>query len=106
MIGFYHHSLNHSKSGVHNYVKNCKMLLVELYDYYSSVYNPDRDMSKRVSVSVCPTRFHQVIANIISQDNSFIGHFSSSRSSSYIEVDNYLKNYFEIEQDSFNILEW
>ncbi|XP_057518393.1 zinc finger BED domain-containing protein RICESLEEPER 3-like [Amaranthus tricolor] len=36
LIGFYYHSLDRPHSDVHNYIGNHKMLLVELYDYYSS----------------------------------------------------------------------
>ena len=67
LIGFYYHSLDRPHSDVHNYIGNHKMLLVELYDYYSSVYNSSRDMSRRASVSVCPTKFNPIITNIISQ---------------------------------------
>ena len=48
-------------------------LLGELYEFYASVYNHARDMSRHASVSVCPIRFHPVIASIISQYDSFIG---------------------------------
>ena len=63
-------------------------------------------MSRHASVSVRPTRFNLIIANIISQEDSFVGPSSSSPSYSYLELDNYLKHHFEIEQDNFNILEW
>ena len=53
-----------------------------------------------------PTYYNPVIANIISQDDSFVGPSSSSPSTSYLELDNYLKHHFEIDQGSYNILEW
>lgn len=57
------------------------------------------------SVLVDPTRFQLVIANIISQDDSFIRSSSSSPSSSYVDVGKYFKYLFEIKQESFNILD-
>ena len=74
-----------------NHVESCWKILGDLYDFYASVYNPACDMSKHGSVTVYPTRFHLVIANIISKDDSFIGTSSTSPSSSpYVGIDNYL----------------
>ena len=91
LISFYYHSLNRPQSDVHNYVEKCKMLLVELYDYYSEVYKLGRNKSRSASVSVYPTKFHPAISNITSQNDSFIGIYFSS---SYVELDNYIKYHF------------
>ena len=63
-------------------------------------------MSRCAIVSVRTTGFNPIIANIISQNDSFVGPSCFLPSSSYFELDSYLKHQFEIEQDSFNILEW
>ena len=63
---FYYQSLDRPHSDVHNYVGNCKMFLTDLYDHYSSVYNPSRDTSRHASVSERPTYYNPIIANIIS----------------------------------------
>jgi hAT family protein/uncharacterized protein DUF4413 len=108
IIGFYYQALNRPATDVHNYVGNCKKLLVDLYDHYSSIYNPSRDTSRRASVSARPDYYNPVIANIMSRDDTFLGLGSSSSSStaSYLEVDNYLKHHFEIDLSNYNILEW
>ena len=64
------------------------------------------DVSRRASVSVHPARFGHIIDNILSQDDSFIWPLSSSPSSSYVEIHNYLKHHFKIDPNCFNILEW
>ncbi|XP_057518601.1 uncharacterized protein LOC130799505 isoform X2 [Amaranthus tricolor] len=104
VIGLYYQSLDRPPTDVHNYVGTCKKYLAELYDYYASVYNPKRDTSRRANVSARPSYYNSVIANIMSQDDSFVG--SSSSSTSYLELDSYLIHHFEIDQGSYNILEW
>jgi hAT family protein/uncharacterized protein DUF4413 len=106
IIGFYYQALDRPSSDVHIYVGTCKKLLADLYDHYSSIYNPSRDTSRRASVSERPMYYNPIIANIISQDDTFIGSSSSSPSASYLELDNYLKHHFEIDQSSYNILQW
>ena len=70
LIGFYYQSLERPPSDVYNYVGNRKKLLADLYDHYSSKYNPSRDMFRRASISARPTYYNLIIANIISQDDS------------------------------------
>ena len=76
------------------------MTIILVYIY------PSRDTSRRASVSERPMYYNPIIANIISQDDTFIGSSSSSPSASYLELDNYLKHHFEIDQSNYNILEW
>ena len=61
-------------------------------------------MSRNASALVRHTRFYPIIANLISQDYSLIGP-SSFSSSSYMEIDNYLKHRYEITPYCFNVLE-
>ena len=72
IIGFYYQALDRPSSDVHNCVGNCKKLLADLYDHYSSIYNPSRDTSRRASVSARPDYYNPVIANIISRDDNFL----------------------------------
>src|SRR5688572_999105 len=106
LIGFFYQSLDRPPIDVHNYVGNCKKLLADLYDHYSSIYNPSRDTSRRASVSGRPDYYNPIIANIISRDDSFVGSSSSFPSTSYLELDNYLKHHIEIDQSNYDILEW
>ena len=61
-------------------------------------------MFRRASISVRPTRFSSIVGNI-SQDDSFVGP-SFSQPPFHIELDNYLKHYFEVEHNNFNVLDW
>ncbi|CAO2842752.1 unnamed protein product [Amaranthus hypochondriacus] len=103
IIGFYYHVLDRPPTDVHNYVGNCKKLLADLYDHYSSIYNTSRDTSRRASVSARPDYYNPIIANIISRDDSFVG---SSSFASYLELDSFIKHHFEIDQSNYDILEW
>ena len=65
-----------------------------MYNFYASVDNADHNMSMGASVSVRTTRFHHVIAKIISQDDSFIWPSLTSLSySSFVEINNHLKHH-------------